>query len=212
MPAPQTRATHPALSELLVQVASDEALERVSVSDLLDLAGDRAFGALLFVFALPNVFPMPPGTSAVLGLPLVLLAGQFLCGRKTPWLPRMVKERSVSRRDFATLLVRISPILRRVERVLRPRFGLLVSPAAERILGFVLLVLSVILFLPIPFGNMLPAAAISLVSLSLIEHDGLVAAAGAILGGLAVLLVWGAIVVLLRTTLAAFDYLGVFGT
>lgn len=91
------RHHHPALSELLAHVASDETRDRVSVSDLLQRASDRAFGALLFVFALPNVVPMPPGTSAVLGLPLVLLATQFLCGRKTPWLPRMITERSIAR-------------------------------------------------------------------------------------------------------------------
>lgn len=212
MPAPQMRATHPALSELLSQVACDEALERVSVANILERAGDRAFGALLFVFAFPNVVPMPPGASAVLGLPLVLLAGQFLCGRKTPWLPRVIRKRAVPRRDFATLLVRISPVLRRIERVLRPRFGLLVGPAAERIIGLVLLVLSVILFLPIPLGNMLPAAAICLISLALIEHDGLIVVVGAILAALAILLVWGAVVAVLRTTLAAFDYFDVFGT
>jgi hypothetical protein len=167
---------------------------------------------LLFVFALPNVIPTPPGTSAVLGLPLVLLSGQFLYGRKTPWLPLIVTQRSIARMDFAALLGRFNPVLRRVERVLRPRLGPFVSPAAERMLGVVLLLLSVILFLPIPFGNMLPAVAICLMALSLVEHDGLGVALGVILGVMAVLLVWGALMVLLRAALAALDYFGVFGT
>jgi hypothetical protein len=200
-----------ALSELLAHIACDESRERVSVADLLQLARDRAFGALLFTFALPNVVPMPPGTSAVLGLPLVLLAAQFLYGRKTPWLPRMVAERSIARTEFVALLARINPVLRRVERILRPRLGVLVSPAAERVLGIVLLGLSLILFLPIPFGNMLPAAAICLMSLALVEHDGLIVVLGALLGLLAVVVVWGALLALVHAALAALDSFGLLG-
>jgi hypothetical protein len=48
------------------------------VAELLETAGDRAFGALMFVFALPNVVPTPPGVSAALGLPLIVLAAHFL--------------------------------------------------------------------------------------------------------------------------------------
>lgn len=200
-----------ALSEVLARIASDGTRERVSVADLLQLASDRAYGALLFIFALPNVVPMPPGTSAVLGLPLVLLAAQFLYGRKTPWLPRMVARRSIMRTEFIALLARINPVLRRVERILRPRLGVLVSPTAERVLGIVLLGLSLILFLPIPFGNMLPAAAICLMSLALVEHDGLIVVLGALLGILSVVVVWGALLVLARTALAALDSFGLLG-
>jgi hypothetical protein len=210
-PRRRGKRNHLALSEVLAHIASDATRERVSVDDLLQLASDRSFGALLFIFALPNVVPMPPGTSAVLGLPLVLLAAQFLYGRKTPWLPRMVAERSVARTEFIALLARINPVLRRVERVLRPRLGVLVSPAAERVLGIVLLGLSVILFLPIPFGNMLPAAAICLMSLALVEHDGLIVVLGALLGTVAVLIVWGALLALVRTALAALDSFGLLG-
>lgn len=212
MSQPHLRAgRHPALSELLARIAADETRERVSVADLLALAGDRAFGALLFVFALPNVVPTPPGTSALLGLPLVLLAFQFAFGRRTPWLPKVITARSIARRDLDAMVGRISPMLRRVERVLKPRLGLLVSPIAERILGLVLLLLSAIIFLPIPLGNMLPAVAICLVALSLVEHDGLLAAVGVTLGVLSVLLVWGAFIAVLRTAIAAFDYVGLFG-
>lgn len=198
---------HPALSELLARIAADETRERVSIGDLLELAGDRAFGALLFVFALPNVVPTPPGTSALLGLPLVLLAIQFALGRKTPWLPKVVTQRSIARSDLAAMTRRINPMLQRVERVLKPRLGLFVTPPAERLLGLTMVLLAVLIFLPIPLGNIVPAIAICLIALSLIEHDGLVVALGATIGIVSVLLVWGAVLALLRAALAAFDYL-----
>jgi hypothetical protein len=208
LPLGSPEARHPALSELLAQIAADETRDRVFLGDLLAVAGDRAFGALMFVFALPNVVPTPPGTSAALGLPLVLLAFQLLCGRRTPWLPRTITARSIARADFAALISRTAPLLRRFEHVLKPRLGLLVSPVAERLLGLALLILAVILFLPIPFGNMLPAAAICIVSLSLLEHDGLVALLGTVVGAFAVLIVWGALFALLRAGLVAIEHLG----
>ena len=157
---------HQPLSELLARIAADNTRERVSVADLLELAGDRAFGALMFVVALPNVVPTPPGFSAVLGLPLILLSAQFLWGRRTPWLPRAIVTRSIARTDFSSVISRMTSPMRRFERILKPRLGLLVSPAAERLLG---IVLAIILFLPIPLGNMLPASAICIVSLALVE-------------------------------------------
>jgi hypothetical protein len=208
---PPRRGRHAALSEVLARIAADETRQRVSVGDALALAGDRAFGALLFVFAVPNIVPAPPGTSSILGLPLILLAVQFLFGRKTPWLPRVIRERSVARENFAAVLARLNPRLQRLERVLKPRFGLLVSPVAERLLGLVIVVLAVLIFLPIPLGNIIPAAAICLISLALVEHDGLVAALGAALGMSALLLVWGAVLALLRVALTTIEHFGLFG-
>lgn len=199
---------HQPLSELLARIAADDTRERVSVANLLELAGDRAFGALMFVFALPNVVPTPPGVSAVLGLPLILLAAQFLWGRRTPWLPRAISTRSIARTDLAAVISRMASPMRRLERVLKPRLDLLVSPAAERLLGFALLILAVILFLPIPLGNMLPAVAICIVSLALVEHDGLAVLVGILIGVIAVTIVWGALFGLVNAALALLSHLG----
>jgi hypothetical protein len=199
---------HQPLSELLARIAADDTRERVSVADLLELAGDRAFGALMFVFALPNVVPTPPGFSAALGLPLILLSAQLLWGRRTPWLPRAIVSRSVARTDFSAVISRMTSPMRRFERVLKPRLGVLVSPVAERLLGFALLVLAVLLFLPIPLGNMLPAAAICILSLALVEHDGLAVLVGFLIGVIAVIIVWGTLFGLATAGLALLRHLG----
>ena len=67
----------------------------------------------------------------------------------------------------------------RLERVLRPRAGLLVtSDLAERVIGLIAFPLALILFLPIPFGNILPAASIAALALGLAERDGIAVALG----------------------------------
>ena len=62
---------------------------------------------------------------------------------------------------------------------------------------FVLAAMAVLIFLPIPFGNVVPAVALLLIGLGLVFEDGLALLAGATLGvllvlGLAVLTVSGA--------------------
>jgi hypothetical protein len=202
----RTATRHSALSELLSQIAEDQSRDRVSTGDLLAMAGDRAFGALIFVFALPNLIPTPPGTSAILGLPLIILAFQLLWGRPTPWLPKAIAVRSIARADLAAVVRRTTPGLKRIERVLKPRLGWLVTAVAERLLALLLLILSVILFLPIPLGNIFPAAAMCIIALALIEHDGLAALFGVLIGAASILIVWGAFLAVLKAILLALEH------
>lgn len=137
--------------------------------------GDRAFGALIFLFAAPNILPVPvPGISAITGLPLMVLTLQMMTGQRVPWLPNWIRERSFERHDFARMVARIEPWLLRLERYLRPRLIGLLRPRVEQATGALMLLLSVVLFLPIPLGNMLPGLALSLMALAILERDGLV--------------------------------------
>lgn len=196
-------AREPKLSRILGEIAADPARERVSVGDLLAAMRDRAFGALMLVFALPNVLPTPPGISGILGLPLVFLAAQLMLGQR-PWLPKVIADRSMPRADFSGILDRAGPWLARVEKLLRPRLGILVHPPAEYAIGVACLLLAAILILPIPLGNILPALAICMFSFGLLEKDGLWTMVAAITtlvsimvaGGVVFALVKGAIVVI----------------
>ena len=180
----KTGAAGPPLSDVLQQLAEDDGRERVSVGDLLNALSDRALGALLFVFACPNALPAVPGTSVILGAPLVLLAAQLAFKRK-PWLPGFITRRSMARADFRGLIARICPWLRRAEKMLRPRASAWALPPMEYLVGLVCLLLAIVVLLPIPLGNMLPALAISMLALGILERDGywiiagLVTAAGA---------------------------------
>ncbi len=190
----RTRNTRPRrFSDILQGLAADDGRDRIAVSDILEAMGDRSFGALMLVFAIPNIIPTPPGTSAILGAPLVFLAAQLAFGKK-PWLPRFIAERSVRRADFSAVVGRTAPWLAHAERLLRPRLSTLVRPPAEYAVGFLCLVLAVILFLPIPLGNILPALTICLFSFAILERDGLWALAGLAGFMLSVIVVAGVLV------------------
>lgn len=178
------------LSVVLFRLAHDDTRERISVGDLLAALGDRAIGALMFFFAAPNILPVPPGVSTLLGAPLLFLSAQLMLGMR-PWLPGIVTRRSLSRDDLSTLVRRIVPWLVKAEKLLKPRAQALVRPPAENLVGLVCLVLAAILMLPIPLGNTLPALAISVLALGVLERDGVwialgllaSAVAGSVVGG-----------------------------
>jgi hypothetical protein len=164
-------------SEILSDLASRPAAA-VSLGDVLDAFGDRAFGALMLVFAAPNMLPLPPGLSAVLGAPLLFVTAQLMLGRPTLWMPRFIRRQSISRDFFVRLTTKLSPVLQRMERGLRPRLALLLHPVNERIVGAACLLLAIILLLPIPLGNIPPAWALAAFALGILERDGLATLVG----------------------------------
>lgn len=201
----QARAPSKTLSQILRVIAVDPARDAIAINDLIGLLGGRGRAGLILLFALPNVLPAPPGISGVLGLPLVYLSFQMMLGQ-VPWLPRFIGQRSIPRDRFARLVDTAAPWLARAERLLRPRWSWLVNHRAERVIGAFCLVLAAVLALPIPFGNMLPAFAITLIALGVLERDGLWVLIGTssglgslfVAGGVAYALVRSAIFLLLN--------------
>lgn len=169
MPQP---APPPRLSEILAALAGDDSRDRISVHDMVETMRARAFGALLLIFAFPNILPTPPGTAGILGLPLIFLSAQMMLGLD-PWLPGFIARRSMARSTFQALVARIEPWLLRAERLLRARMQVLAHPRAQRILGALCLIVSVALVLPVPFANMAPSIALCLIGLGVLERDGL---------------------------------------
>jgi hypothetical protein len=186
------------VSELLELIDAREAAD-VSVADILETFGNRAFGAMMFVFAAPLVLPMPPGVSAILGAPLMFITFQWMLGRRTLWLPKALLERTMSMSDFRNLMGKLTPYLERLERRLRPRLTFMYNPLGDRIVGALCFALSIIVFLPIPFGNMLPSFAIAAFAIGGAERDGV----AALIGWIAAILSFFVLAVLSKAIIAA---------
>jgi hypothetical protein len=189
------------LSDILQKIADAPATpdERISLGHLIEGFGYRAFGALLFIFAVPVALPIAiPGISAVLGAPLLFLSWQLMRGREEPWLPQVMRSRSFLRVDFARMLQRVLPSIRRVERLVGPRLIWMTNRRGEQVIGLFAFVLAVVLFLPIPFGNTVPALAIAILALAVLERDGVAAIAGTLVGVAGIAVVSGVVVGLVK--------------
>ncbi|HEY6629981.1 MAG TPA: exopolysaccharide biosynthesis protein [Rhizobiaceae bacterium] len=174
--APQRRRPR-RLSELFSQLARD-AQGPVSIGHIRDALGNRSFAPLLVLFAAFNLLPLPPGASAVLGLPLIIVSAQMVYGAKQTWLPSYLSERSLSAETFRKAMEWIIPRLVRIERIIRPRYWPFWRRQGDRVIGGVALLLAIVVTLPIPLGNWLPAFATALLGLALSERDGLLLAVG----------------------------------
>lgn len=181
------------LSDLLERLAR-EAGDRVSMREIAHALDDRSFGAFLLVFALPNLIPLPPGATMVLGLPMVFVAWQMVMGFQKVWLPRALGNYTVDRATFQRMVARVSPWLRSAETWVRPRNWPLDGPIRERLFGLFALFLAITCVLPIPFGNWLPALAVAILGVAHTERDGNCLALG-VLTGLVSILVAGLVVV-----------------
>ena len=188
-----TESAHPPrVSDILAGIAAEER-EAVAVSDVTKAFGDRAFGALMFVFAAPLALPMPPGVSAILGAPLLFITVQWMIGRDHLWLPSVIANRTMSHTDYVALMGKLTPYLAWLERRLRRRLTVLYGPVIDRLTGLFCVILAIIVFLPIPLGNMVPSFAIAAFALGLAERDGVAALVGWLSGlaGIVILLLFG---------------------
>lgn len=190
----------PALSQVLTGLAEDWSEPRLSVAQLMAALGDRGLIGLLLFLAIANAIPNLPGASSVLGLPMIYLSWQMMRGG-VPWLPWFLVARSLELGQFRAVITRTMPHLSRAERLLRPRLPALSRPAALKALGAICLVLSIVLVMPIPFGNLLPAAAIAMIALGALERDGIWIIGGVLFGIASIIVLGGTIVILSRALL-----------
>jgi hypothetical protein len=158
----------------------------LTVGQMLEQFDSRAFGAMLLVFGLLNCLPLPPGSSTILSLPILLLAPQIAWGSDIPWLPRKLVEHPLKRDDLRGLFRRLTPIVRRMELVTRPRLEILFGPIGERLIGVVCTLLALVLVLPIPLGNLAPGATVAVLALSLLQRDGLLTLLGYLMAAVSV--------------------------
>lgn len=185
---PEPRELEPLSTILLDELTEDET---VTLGELRDRLARRGFGLLMIVLALPTLIPvLPPGSAAFIGLLYILLSLQMLFGRDEPWLPARLSRFRLSARTITALRSRGVPFLRRVERFSRPRPLLVDERIASRVVALVVLLLGIVLLTPLPFLNTLPALAVMLMGIGLLNRDGMFIAAGLLITT-AVLLIIG---------------------
>lgn len=170
---PVPRPPHAGLRALLAAFSVGAADDVLRLRDLLAGLGNRVFGMLLCVAALPAFIPIP-GLAGALSGPLVMLVGvQLLIGLRKPWLPGFIARRGPRRESLVGFERRIAPLLTRIEKVVRPRLEpVLDTRAGTTFTGLLLVVLGLLLALPIPFTNYLFGVLMLAYALALIERDG----------------------------------------
>jgi hypothetical protein len=169
---------------LAVALASHDT---ITVSALVQAGGERAFPLLLILLNLPNVVFAPPVLAGIAALPTAMFGAQMMLGRPRLWLPQGVLARSVAASALNRLLARTGPWLDRLEALGRPRLSWAAGDAARRVLGLFAIVAAVIVLLPVPGTNVLPALALIVMAIAMLRRDGALFLVGAGVGLIGIL-------------------------
>ncbi|APF37927.1 exopolysaccharide biosynthesis protein [Chelatococcus daeguensis] len=181
--------------------------EYLTVDEILQTLRQQAFALLVVVLGLPNCLPMPPPIPLICGFVLAFVALQMALGRQAPWLPRQLLRKSVARADVSRAVERAMPVLRRLERMSRPRLQFFATQPGMRAMGLVLLVVALGLLVSAPFIGQIPLGlAACLIGLGLVERDGIVIILGMTAGAFGIGLSLGFIVAIVSGIAALVGY------
>ncbi|WP_417318469.1 exopolysaccharide biosynthesis protein [Emcibacter sp.] len=153
--------------------------EVLSLRQISDQLGTRAYGAFIVVLTLPNFIP---GLSLISGAFMVLFSVQMVMGVEHPRLPALIGRFSIRRATLRKAMTVILPRLEYFEYRIRPRWVILNTQIAIRIMGLVVVFQSLVIMLPVPFSNFIPSVALLFMAFGMMQKDGLVVVLSALLG------------------------------
>jgi hypothetical protein len=167
------------LLEALDRLFTGDRQSVLTLDDFLDGLQGRSYAFAIAALNLPNCIPTGiPWLSTITGIPMIFLLVQFFAGRPVPSLPYFVGRRGLKRGRLQDFLGRARRSIVWLENAVHARHEWWVNGLPRWALLVAWTLNIVILALPIPFDNLLPAWAILFFCLALIEDDGVMAMLG----------------------------------
>ena len=170
------------LLQSIEAMAEEAGPEGYTLKQIMDRLDERAFGAALFMLALPCCIPFLYIVPQIVALPMMAFAAQMAVGREEPWLPAKLAARRIDKEGLANTARGGRKWFGWVETFAKPRLTFLTGKGPERIIGLFLVVFCASILTPLPMTNTVPGFAVALASFGLIQRDGLLVIAGLILG------------------------------
>lgn len=181
------------LSDDLAAILREFEVETVTLREVMAVLHGRGYLLLIMLLALPFSVPLPlPGLSTPFGLVIALIGLRLVLGQK-PWLPARLLDTALSPKLFVRVFAGTRKIMSAIEFFLKPRLLWLTGSTVLQQLHAVPIFLAAVLLLlplPVPFSNSLPAITILLTAAGLLERDGLIIMAGHVAFGCSVIFFW----------------------
>lgn len=174
--------TERSLSDTLTAMIASIRGDTITLRELMVEIGEQGFLLLCALLTLPFLIPVSiPGVSTVFGAAIILISLAITLNR-LPWLPSRILDRQIETEKLVPTLRKGAELVSKLDRFVRPRLhGLTQGAVMNRFNGLMIMAGGVLLMFPlglIPLSNTLPGIAILLLSLGIIQRDGLMVAAG----------------------------------
>ena len=151
----------------------------LTLDEFLEGLHGRSYAFAVVALNIPNCIPTGiPWLSTITGVPMLVLLFQEFAGRPVPTLPRMIGRRGFTRGKLQHFLKRARKPIQWLESAVHARREWWVVGLPRRLMLAAWFLNILVLALPIPFDNLLPAWAILFFCLALIEDDGVMAMLG----------------------------------
>ena len=184
MTPPITPPSERTLLQTIEILAASAPEEGYSLREIFDRLDESAFGAGLFLLALPCCIPFLYGVPQVVALPMLALALQMVIGREEPWLPAGLAARKIDRKGLTQMAQGGRKWFGWIEAIIRPRFSVITGRRSERVIGAFLFFFCCSILVPLPMTNTVPGMAVAVTAFGLMQKDGLAVTSGIILGTL----------------------------
>lgn len=160
--------------------------ENITFGSIFDSLGKECFGVTIFFLSLPSAIPLPVNIlSGPLGILIAFLGLQMMFLRSVPWMPKKIYDKEIKPVYVKKLFTKFLWFLGKIEFIIYPRFNYIINTILT---GFVIMLLAIIMALPFPLTNAIPAIILMLIAISIIERDGLLWILSMIIGIIAIFL------------------------
>jgi hypothetical protein len=175
-------AVNRTLLQTIEQLAEAAPEDGFSLREIFDKLDESAFGAVLFLLALPCCIPFLYGVPQVVAVPMIALAAQMAIGKSEPWLPSGLAARKIDKKGLTQMARGGRKWLGWIEALVRPRLSGITGKKSERIIGAFLVFFCASILVPLPMTNTVPGFAVAVAAFGLMQKDGLAVIAGLFLG------------------------------
>lgn len=200
--APITRYTRRIAAALRRAGESDQS--HMTLSRLVELLGPRAHRLLLLVVSLFNMIPGPPGYGGTIAWTTCAIAIAMLLGKPIR-LPSIIGKRKLP----LDLMIKASRQVVKVAAILarfsKPRLRWLTGSAANLPYAILVVCVSVVMSLPIPFINAIPNVGLCIIAFSMLNRDGAGVIVGLVATVLGLIIAGGIIIGAFHLGMAALD-------
>jgi hypothetical protein len=163
-----------------------------TLASLIELFEEKSFAILFVVLLGVPALPLPTGGAThVFEIVAVLLAAQLIAGRDVIWLPQRWRKLELAGDRQQRFLAGLMRMIRRLERISRPRLRFLFDHRLSNIVFGVLVIAGCIgAFFAPPFTGLdtLPALGVVLLSLAVLLEDFALVVAALVIGAAGVVL------------------------
>lgn len=168
------------ISDVLRNIKKIKAKDgKISIGTILENNSENAYFLMILITImsfLPFIFVI------IFGSMDIYICAQIVAGKKIIALPKLINNISLSKRLLVKVINKINPLIIKLELLTKHRLVKFFKQRNLRMLHIIMLILSVVITIPIPFSGTIPAIALLLILLGILSKDGLWVLIGIVVG------------------------------